>query len=60
METIWKFPHFLLTKKNSFRGKYSRKYGKQLIAFKTNSSLPKLTFKDFFMFVTLKCKFLKN
>ena len=26
-ETIWKFPHFPLSKKNSFRGNYSRKYG---------------------------------
>ena len=27
-ETIWKIPHFPLLKKNSFRGNYSRKYGK--------------------------------
>jgi hypothetical protein len=26
-ETIWKFPHFTLSKKNSFRGNYSRKHG---------------------------------
>ena len=26
-ETIWKFPHFLLSKKNSFRGNYLQKYG---------------------------------
>ena len=25
-ETIWKFPHFPLSKKNSFRGNYMRKY----------------------------------
>ena len=26
--TIWKFPDFPLSKKNSFRGNYSRKYGR--------------------------------
>ena len=26
-ETIWKFSHFTLSKKNSFHGNYSRKYG---------------------------------
>ena len=27
VETIWKFPHFPLSKKNSFHKNYSRKYG---------------------------------
>ena len=27
VETIWKFQHFLLSKKNNFRRNYSRKYG---------------------------------
>ena len=26
-ETIWKFPHFWLSKKNSFQGNYLQKYG---------------------------------
>ena len=26
-ETIWKFPHFLLSEKNCFHGNYMRKYG---------------------------------
>ena len=32
-ETIWKFPHFLLSKKNSFRGNYTRKYGTHMICY---------------------------
>jgi hypothetical protein len=28
-ETIWKFPHFQLSKKSTFRGNYTWKYGKK-------------------------------
>ena len=36
-ETIWKFPHFPLSKKNSFNGNYLRKYSKQKSAFSVSS-----------------------
>ena len=35
-ETIWKFPHFSHSKKNIFRGNYSRKYGISIIAMQTH------------------------